>query len=91
MTAFLPYAEAHEGLGVPPPSGSHAAVFLTELNNRVPEDTEDVVALGDEWALEASAAAAAQSAIDNAIQRSDDENDGGTVAAIDYHCNFRWF
>jgi hypothetical protein len=38
----------------------------------------------------ASAAAAAQSAINSALQKSKDQDKGGTVPRIQY-CNFRYF
>lgn len=43
---FLTTAINHEGLGSPPPAGSHAAVWRRELNANVPQAVEDVVHLG---------------------------------------------
>jgi hypothetical protein len=87
---FLPKAIDHEGLGSPPPAGSHADVFRRELNARVPQAVEDVVALGDLAALQTNASAAADPQIAAAVQISDDAPTG-TVAAVQIACWFMFF
>ncbi len=91
VPAFLPKAINHEGLGSPPPSGSHAAVFRAELNQRTPLAVEGVVALRDITELLTKASAAAQPAISTARQIAADQDNGGTVAPIPVSCNFRFF
>ena len=88
VVPFLPKAEKHEGLTLAPES--HAGTFRRELNLRVPQATEHVVALNDASLLQTKADAAAQPGIEAAFSNSDDLKDGGTVPPI-VHCDFTYF
>jgi hypothetical protein len=85
---FLPKAENHEGLTLA--SNSHAGTWRRELNARVPQATENVVALNDVSLLQAKAQTAAQPGIQAALANSRDQINGGTVPPI-VHCTFRYF
>ncbi len=86
---FLPKAEEHEGFTLAP--ASHAGTFRRELNLRVPQATEDVVALNDVSLLQLKADAAARPGIHAADSSSNDLINGGSVPPIVYHCDFTYF
>ena len=87
VVPFLPLVEAHEGTASQP--GSHAGVFTFELDNRVPQTVEPVVAqdLGE---LITRAETASANAISTATQLARDVINGGTVQPVPY-CTFKYF
>lgn len=85
---FLPLVERHEGLHLEP--NSHTFVFRQELNQTVPQATEHVVSLGDVALLQSLADAAAQPGIQAAVQKAQDQINGGTVPPVPY-CSFAFF
>lgn len=92
VVPFLALASSHEGLGSPPPSGSHAGVLRSELNKQVPQATEDAVALLDLQSLENKVAQKAAPGITNAKLLSQDAppTGSGIVQPIVY-CSFKYF
>ena len=91
VAPFLPLAEAHEGLGNPPPINSHAGVLRDELNKQVPQAAEDAVAL-DQASLELVVAQKVRAGIASAKLKSQDAPPAGQgiVSAIQY-CEFKYF
>jgi hypothetical protein len=87
-----PYVIAHEGLGSPPPLGSHARVFRDELNKRVPPALEPVVALGTNTnALTSRVQSAAQVPIAEAQTLSKDAPYGIVQGSSWPQCQFIFF
>jgi len=91
VVPFLALAQNHEGLGMPPPTGSHAGVLRIELNRQVPQATEDAVAL-DPAALDSIVNVKAQPGMTNALRLSEDAPPAGNgiVQPISY-CLFKYF
>lgn len=91
VVPFLALAANHEGLGMPPPAGSHAGVLRSELNKQVPQDTEDAIGL-DLLTLENAVAQKAAPGIANAQLLSQDAppKGNGIVQPISY-CLFKYF
>jgi hypothetical protein len=81
---------AHEGLGSPPPAGSHAFVFRDEMNRRVPTAIESAAVRGGATALNAKVFEKAQPGWSTAITLADDYPTGLVQPSND-PCEFQYF
>jgi len=88
VVPFVPVVEAHEGLGLQP--ASHAGVFRTQLNRRVPQSVEAVVAQ-DLSELITRGESASQGPIATAQDLAGDAGNGNGTVPAPVYCPFKYF